>query len=560
MKKTNWWKESVVYQIYPRSFKDSNGDGVGDLQGIISKLDYLQELGVDVLWLSPIYKSPNDDNGYDISDYRDIMDEFGTMSDWEQLLEDVHGRGMRLVMDLVVNHTSDEHAWFVESRSSKDNPYRDYYVWHPGKDGQPPSNWESVFSGSVWQYDDQAGEYYLHLYSRKQPDLNWKNPKVRDEIYDMMHFWLKKGIDGFRMDTISTLSKVDGFPDASIVKEGPYQPATQYYINGPHLQEYLDEMNRNVLSKYDIMTVGETPGATPDDAIRYTNEETGFMSMLFQWEHIEADPGTGGKWEEDTWNVVEFKHAMTKWQVELEGKGWNTLYLSNHDQPRQVSRFGDDQRYRTESAKMLGTCLHMLKGTPFIYQGEELGMTNVAFDTIEEYRCVETRNMYRAEIAAGKDPEKLMRAIHKKSRDNGRTPMHWDASLNGGFSTGTPWIGVNPNYPKINAEQQLRDPNSVFHYYKKLISLRREYPVILWGTYQLILDDHEHIYAYTRKLNEQTLLVITNFSADRHLFQWEEIGRFSKQEQLIRNYEPESHLRTEMELKPYEAVVYLLQP
>ncbi|BCG57067.1 glycoside hydrolase family 13 protein [Paenibacillus sp. URB8-2] len=558
--KTNWWKESVVYQIYPRSFKDSNGDGIGDLQGIISKLDYIENLGVDVVWLSPVYKSPNDDNGYDISDYRDIMDEFGTMADWEQLLREVHGRRMKLIMDLVVNHTSDEHQWFIESRSSKNNAYRDYYMWHPGKDGQPPNNWESVFSGSVWQFDENTGEYYLHLYSTKQPDLNWENEDVRKEIYDMMNFWLEKGIDGFRMDTITTLSKVPDFPDAPIVKEGPYQPATQYYINGPRLQSYLDEMKQEVISKYDILTVGETPGATPDEAIHYTNEETGFMSMLFQWEHIEADPGTGGKWEEDTWNMPEFRSAMTKWQNELEGKGWNTLYLSNHDQPRQVSRFGDDRGYWKESAKMLGTCLHMMKGTPFVYQGEELGMTNVAFGSIDDYRCVETRNMYRAAIAAGKDHESLMKAIHHKSRDNGRTPMQWDDSVNGGFTTGNPWIGVNPAYPQINAEQQLNDPDSIYHYYKKLISLRREYPIILWGIYELILNDHKHIYAYTRRMEEQTLLVINNFSGEAQRFVWDGISAYFNRQRLIGNYSPSGELSENMELRPYEAAVYLLHP
>ena len=556
---TKWWKESVVYQIYPRSFKDSNGDGIGDLPGIISKLDYIEELGVDVIWLSPIYKSPNDDNGYDISDYRDIMDEFGQMADWEELLQDVHRRGMKLIMDLVVNHTSDEHGWFVESRRSHDNAYRDYYMWHPGRNGQAPNNWESVFSGSVWQFDEVSGEYYLHLYSTKQPDLNWENEQVRQEIYDMMHFWLSKGIDGFRMDTITTLSKVPDYPEAPISKAGPYQPATQYYINGPRLQEYLDEMKHKVLSQYDILTVGETPGATPEEAIRYTDEETGYMSMLFQWEHIEADPGTGGKWEEDTWNMPEFRSAMTKWQHKLEGKGWNTLYLSNHDQPRQVSRFGDDRNYRTESAKMLGTCLHMMKGTPFVYQGEELGMTNVAFPSIEDYRCVETRNMYRSAIAAGKDHESLMKAIHDKSRDNGRTPMQWDDSVNGGFTTGSPWIGVNPNYPQINAEQQLKDVDSVFHYYKRLISLRRTHPVIVWGTYELIMEDHEHIYAYTRQLQDQKLLVINNFSGAVQHFEWSGIHSFTSGERLIGNYQPDGELLESMELRPYEAAVYLLQ-
>lgn len=381
--KKRWWKETFVYQIYPRSFCDSNGDGIGDLRGIIQKLDYLKELGVNVIWLSPIYKSPNDDNGYDISDYQDIMAEFGTLADWEELLTETHRRGLRLLMDLVVNHTSDEHPWFIESRKSKDNPYRNYYIWRPGKDGREPNNWESFFGGSAWQYEEVTGEYYLHLFSRKQPDLNWENPKVREEVYTMMHWWLKKGIDGFRMDVINMLSKVPGLPDAPVTAAGPYQFPGQYICNGPRLLEFLQEMKRKVLSKYDTFTVGETPLATTEHAVDITHEETGHLNMLFQFEHMDLDSGhASGKWSLKQLDLLDLKRVMSRWQKDLQDKGWNSLYLSNHDQPRAVSRFGDDGQYRVESAKMLATFLHLLQGTPYVYQGEEIGMTNVQFDSI----------------------------------------------------------------------------------------------------------------------------------------------------------------------------------
>ena len=392
-----WWKESVVYQIYPRSFFDSNGDGIGDLRGIIHKLDYLKKLGVDVVWLSPVYKSPNDDNGYDISDYQDIMPEFGSLADWQEMLEGMHRRGIKLVMDLVVNHTSDEHAWFVESRKSKDNPYRDYYIWRPGVNGHEPNNWRSRFSGSAWQYDPATGEYYLHVFSKKQPDLNWENPKVRQEVYAMMHWWLKKGVDGFRMDVINMLSKVPGLPDAPVLLPGRYQNAGMYYVNGPRLLEYLSEMKQEVLSHYDILTVGETPGVTTQNAIAITNQDHGFLNMLFQFEHmgIDADPrAASARHSLVPWKLADLKRIMTRWQVDLEGQGWNSNYLDNHDQPRQVSRFGNDGRYRVESAKLLGTFLHMLQGTPYIYQGEEIGMTNVAYPSINDYHDIQTVNMY----------------------------------------------------------------------------------------------------------------------------------------------------------------------
>ena len=450
---TPWWKESVVYQIYPRSFYDSNGDGIGDLRGIIAKLDYLKELGVDVVWLSPVYQSPNDDNGYDISDYQAIMDEFGTMADWEEMLAGMHARGIRLIMDLVVNHTSDEHAWFVESRSSVDSPRRDYYIWRPGRpDGGAPNNWGSFFSGSAWQRDEATGEYYLHLFSTKQPDLNWENPAVRADIYAMMDWWLQKGIDGFRMDVINMISKVPGLPDvpAPAGESGP-QFGGQYFINGPRLLEFLGEMKREVLDRYDIFTVGETPLVTTEHGIQLTHAEHGPLNMLFQFEHMEVDSEIGaGKWTRRRFDLRDLKQVITRWQKDLEGQGWNSLYLANHDQPRTVSRFGDDGRYRVESAKLLATFLHMLQGTPYIYQGEEIGMTNVSFASIEDYRDLETLNMYREAVGRGADPQEVLGFIHARGRDNARTPMQWDASPSAGFSSGRPWLAVNPNYPAIN--------------------------------------------------------------------------------------------------------------
>jgi oligo-1,6-glucosidase len=556
-----WWKEAVVYQIYPRSFYDSNGDGIGDIRGIIAKLDYLKELGVDVVWLSPVYKSPNDDNGYDISDYREIMDEFGTMEDWEEMLEEMHKRGIKLVMDLVVNHTSDEHPWFIESRKSKDNPYRDYYIWRPGKNGKEPNNWESNFGGSAWEYDETTGEYYLHLFSKKQPDLNWENPKVRREVYDIMKFWLDKGVDGFRMDVINMISKVPELPDGEPQKGKKYASGSQYYMNGPRVHEFLQEMNREVLSKYDIMTVGETPGVTPKEGILYTDPSRHELNMVFQFEHVGLDSGPGGKWDIRPWSLADLKKTMTKWQKELEGKGWNSLYLNNHDQPRAVSRFGDDGKYRVESAKMLATFLHMMQGTPYIYQGEEIGMTNVRFPSIEYYRDIETLNMYKERVEEyGEDPQKVMEKIYYKGRDNARTPMQWDDSENAGFTTGTPWIPVNPNYKEINVKEALADPNSVFHYYKKLIQLRKQHDIIVYGTYDLILEDDPYIYAYTRTLGNEKLIVITNFSEKTPVFRLPDDITYKTKELLISNYDvDETEELKEIRLRPWEARVYKIR-
>ncbi|MED3645350.1 alpha-glucosidase [Halalkalibacterium halodurans] len=555
---TQWWKESVVYQIYPRSFQDYNGDGIGDIPGIISRLDYLKTLGVDVIWLSPVYDSPNDDNGYDIRDYKAIMDEFGTMADWETLLAEIHTRGMKLIMDLVVNHSSDEHAWFVESRKSKDNPYRDFYIWRPGKDGKEPNNWASNFSGSAWTYDETTGEYYLHLFSKKQPDLNWENPKLREKIYEMMTWWLDKGIDGFRMDVINFISKVDGLPDAEPQPGQPYVSGSNYFMNGPNIHTYLQEMHENVLQHYDLMTVGEMPGVTPELAQLYTGEERNELNMVFQFEHVGLDQGPNGKWDLKPLELKDLKASLSRWQKGLQDIGWNSLYWNNHDQPRIVSRFGDDQSYRVESAKMLATLLHCMKGTPFIYQGEEIGMTNVRFDSIEQYQDIETLNMYKEKRAQGVPHETLMASIHAKGRDNARTPMQWDETKHGGFTDGTPWLEVNPNYKEINVKQALKDPNSIFYHYQKLIQLRKEHAILVHGSYDLILEDDPEIFAYKRTYNGQTLLVVCNFYGRITDFECPAEVVLSEPTLLLSNYdEEENGSYTSFRLRPYEARVYL---
>lgn len=554
--KKQWWKESVVYQIYPRSFMDSNGDGIGDLQGIISRLDYLKELGIDVVWLSPVYKSPNDDNGYDISDYQDIMSEFGTMEDWEELLGEMHKREIKLIMDLVVNHSSDEHIWFAESRKSKDNPFRDYYIWREGRNGKEPNNWGSNFGGSAWKLDDKTGEYYLHLFSKKQPDLNWDNPKLRNEIYDMMTWWLEKGIDGFRMDVVNFISKVEGLPDDEPKPGKKYASGSKYYRNGPRIHEYLREMNEKALSKFNVMTVGEMPGVTPEWARQYTGESRNELNMVFQFEHVSLDNGPNGKWDHKPLDLCDLKINLTKWQNELDKVGWNSLYFNNHDQPRSVSRFGNDGEYRKKSAKMLATLLHMMKGTPYVYQGEEIGMTNVRFSSIEEYRDIETLNFYNEALNDGWTEDKALESIYAKGRDNARTPMQWDSSEHGGFSDGSPWIKVNPNYKDINVEKALKDPDSVFHYYKKLIELRKKNEIIVYGRYNLILDQHPEVYAYTRTLGNQILLVLCNFYGGNPEVEPPAFIQEKKFEALIGNYKDIQINRT-IKLRPYEAQVLL---
>lgn len=561
MEKT-WWKESVVYQIYPRSYCDSNGDGIGDLNGITEKMDYLKELGIDVIWLSPVYESPNDDNGYDISNYRGIMKDFGTMEDYDRMLAAAHERGIKIVMDLVVNHTSDEHPWFIESRQSKDNPYRDYYIWRNGKDGKEPNNWASCFSGSAWQYDETTDMYYLHLFSKKQPDLNWDNPKVREEVFDMMDWWCQKGIDGFRMDVISMISKVPGLPDGKIGDNG-YGDFGPYVQNGPHVHEYLQEMNQKVLSKYDLLTVGECSGVTVEEAKKYASLAGTELSMVFQFEHMGLDggEGTGIKWCDKKIYLPELKEILSKWQTSLYEKAWNSLYWCNHDQPRILSRLGNDSpEYRERSAKMLATCLHMMQGTPYIYQGEELGMTNVPFKTLDDFRDIESINAYHEYVDSGLiKKEDMMRYLLYKSRDNARTPMQWDDSENAGFTTGTPWIMVNPNYKEINAKEQLERPDSVFHYYQKLVRLRKEHDIIVYGSYELMLPEHESLYVYTRTLEEEKLLVVCNFSQEEMEFTVPEELRKTSGELLIQNYEDrtaEAIQKGSLTVKPYEAFVW----
>lgn len=548
-----WWKESVVYQIYPKSFKDSNGDGIGDIKGIIEKLDYLEELGVNVLWISPMLESPQDDNGYDISDYRRIYEEYGTMDDYEKMLSEAHKRDIRVLMDLVVNHTSDEHNWFIESRKSRDNPYRDYYIWKDPVNGKEPNNWGGVFGGPAWEYDEQTQMYYLHLFSKKQPDLNWENEKVRREVYDMMNFWCEKGIDGFRMDVISMISKNQTFPDGK-VKNGLYGDFNPYCVHGPRIHEFLQEMNKEVLSRYDIMTVGETSGVTIEEAQKYAGEDRNELNMVFQFEHVEDACGDHGKWTTAKFNFRDFKKTMIKWQEELQGKAWNSLFLGNHDQPRSVSRFGNDNpAYRETSAKMLATCLHMMQGTPYVYQGEELGMTNAYFDKLEDYRDIESINFFTELTEAGlMTPEYMMKCLMLRSRDNARTPMQWDDSAQAGFTDGESWIKVNPNYKEINAAQQLEDPNSIFHYYQKLIRLRKEKDIIVYGEFEPIYRDDEQIFAYIRRQKQEKLLTVCNFSEKNAEMEIPE--EFKGAECLITNLD-----RTVFEgrivLKPYEAFV-----
>ncbi|KGX83811.1 glycoside hydrolase family 13 protein [Pontibacillus marinus] len=553
-----WWKESVVYQIYPRSFNDSNGDGIGDIQGITSKLDYLKELGIDVVWLSPVYESPNDDNGYDISHYQKIMNEFGTMADWEEMLEEMHKRDIKLIMDLVVNHTSDEHPWFIESKKSKDNPYRDYYIWRSPQNGHEPNNWESVFSGPAWEYDEQTGEYYLHIFSKKQPDLNWEHQPLREEVYDMMKFWLDKGIDGFRMDVINFISKHPELPDGEQGPKDTFGDGSPYFMNGPRIHEFLHEMNQEVLSNYDVMTVGEMPGVTPEQAIDYTADHRDELNMVFTFEHMDLDSGSGGKWDLKPLQLTDLKDTLAHWQKALESQGWNSLYWNNHDQPRIVSRFGDDGAYRVESAKMLGTCLHMMKGTPYIYQGEEIGMTNVSFASIEDYKDIETLNMYKDKVEEqGQAVEEVMKSIHVKGRDNARTPMQWDASEHGGFTTGTPWLRVNPNYPEINAEAALNDPQSIFYYYQALISLRKQYDIIVYGSFDLIDRDHESLFNYVREYQGEKLLVLNNFTGEEQSYQVPEAFIGKEASLLISNYGHKNVVELgDGFLQPYEARVY----
>ena len=549
-----WWKESVVYQIYPRSFCDTNGDGIGDLNGITGKLDYLKELGIDVIWLSPVYKSPNDDNGYDISDYQAIMDEFGTMEDFDRMLATAHEKGIKIMMDLVVNHTSDEHKWFIESRKSTDNPYRDYYIWRPAKeDGSLPNNWGSCFSGPAWEYDKTTDMYFLHLFSKKQPDLNWDNPAVRQDVFDMMNWWLKKGVDGFRMDVISLISKEPGLPD----KEPGINGYATFNVsaNGPHVHEYLQEMRQKALNNADTITVGECSGVTLEEAKKYARSDEKELNMVFQFEHMDVDSDEkAGKWTTRKMDLRNLKKILTRWQKGLQDIAWNSLYWENHDQPRSVSRFGNDSdEYREISAKMLATCIHMMQGTPYVYQGEELGMTNCPFNTLDNFRDLESINAFHELTEQGKMTEEdMMAAIGYKGRDNARTPMQWDDSAYAGFSTANPWIMVNPNYTKINAKDQINREDSVFKYYQKLIKLRHESELIVYGTYDLILDDDKDIYAYIRTLGDKKLIVYCNFSENTREVELPE--EFTNGKVLISNY-IDAKVNHKITLRPYEAIV-----
>lgn len=550
-----WWKESVVYQIYPRSFCDSNGDGIGDLNGITGKLDYLKELGIDVIWLSPVYKSPNDDNGYDISDYQAIMDEFGTMEDFDRMLATAHEKGIKIMMDLVVNHTSDEHKWFIESRKSTDNPYRDYYIWRPAKeDGSLPNNWGSCFSGPAWEYDKTTDMYFLHLFSKKQPDLNWDNPAVRQEVFDMMNWWLEKGVDGFRMDVISLISKEQ--PELPDKEPGINGYATfNVSANGPHVHEYLQEMRQKALNNADTITVGECSGVTLEEAKKYARSDEKELNMVFQFEHMDVDSDEkAGKWTTRKMDLRDLKKILTRWQKGLQDIAWNSLYWENHDQPRSVSRFGNDSdEYREISAKMLATCIHMMQGTPYVYQGEELGMTNCPFNTLDNFRDLESINAFHELTEQGKMTEEdMMAAISYKGRDNARTPMQWDDSAYAGFSTATPWIMVNPNYTKINAKDQINREDSVFKYYQKLIKLRHESELIVYGTYDLILDDDKDIYAYIRTLGDEKLIVYCNFSENTREVELPE--EFTNGKVLISNY-IDAKVNHKITLRPYEAIV-----
>jgi oligo-1,6-glucosidase len=559
-----WWKSAVVYQIYPRSFADADGDGIGDIPGIITRLDYLAALGIDVLWLSPVYPSPQDDAGYDISDYQGIDPVFGTLADFDALLDATHRHGMKLVMDLVVNHTSDEHPWFVESRSSRDNPKRDWYWWQPprygmdpGVPGAEPTNWRSFFSGPTWELDEATGEYYLHLFSRKQPDLNWENPQVRQAVYAMMRWWLDRGVDGFRMDVINMISKDPTLPDGRSIDGGPLGDGSAHYICGPRIHEFLQEMHREVFAGRDanLLTVGEMPGVTVDEAVLFTDPARAEVDMVFQFEHVSVDHGAN-KWDVQPLPLRDLKATFGRWQAGLAEVGWNSLYWNNHDQPRVVSRFGDDAGHRVAAAKMLGTVLHLHRGTPYVYQGEELGMTNAPFDGIGDFRDIESLNQYAESVAAGASPDDVLAALRVMSRDNARTPMQWDDSPHAGFTRGTPWLAVNPNYKEINADAARTDEDSVFHHYRKLIELRHTEPAVVHGSFTMLLPDDEQIYAYTRRLEATELLVLGNFSAAPVIAEMSDAAGWASSELVLANYPAPDPDSPPLLLRPWETRVY----
>ncbi|MDP2891559.1 MAG: alpha-glucosidase [Bacillota bacterium] len=553
-----WWKRAVVYQLYPRSFSDSNGDGQGDLKGVTAKLDYIKWLGVDVVWLCPVYASPNADNGYDISDYYSIMDEMGTIGDWEALKNGLHSRGIKLIMDMVLNHTSDQHPWFIESRSSRDNPKRDWYIWRKGKpDGSEPNNWGSFFSPSAWEYDEKTGEYYLHMFSPKQPDLNWENPDVRQALYNVIRFWLDKGVDGFRFDVANMYSKVQGFPEApEFVPGSKYQFPIVHVYNGPRIHEFIQEMNREAFAGRDIMTVGEGPFVTPELALQYAGFDTHEFDMVFHFEHVIK----GGLWTSFMpYDFIEFKQTLNRFQTTLYGKAWNSLYLSNHDQPRQVSRFGNDRKYLVRSAKLLGTMIHMQQGTPYVYQGEELGMTNIPFTRFDQYRDLDSFNYIAQSRAMGMPDDLILSALNRSSRDNARTPMQWSAEKNAGFTAGTPWIEVNPNYPEINVETETGDPSSVLNYYRRLIRLRKEMPVIVYGSFIPLMEEHPQFYCWIREYEGERLLVVLNFSDTDAGFALPEGITAGSEKRVLSNAGREKLNLGSDTIGPWEAYVCILE-
>lgn len=547
-----WWKEIVAYQVYPRSFYDSNGDGIGDLPGLIEKLDYLKELGIDLIWVCPIFDSPNDDNGYDIRDYKAILDEFGTMEDCDRLIEEVHKRDMKIIFDLVVNHTSDEHEWFIESRSSKDNPYRDYYIWHEGdEEGNRPNNWESIFSGSVWEYDEQTEEYYMHVFSKKQPDLNWENPAVRQDVYSLINWWLDKGIDGFRVDAISHIKKREGFPDMPNPLNKDVVPSYDGHMNQPGIDKFLTELAAETFNNYDIMTVGEANGVSIKDAEQWVGEESGYFDMIFQFEAL----GLWGERDGEVFDLRDYKQVLTKWQEGLDGIGWNALYIENHDLIRAVSAMGDDGTLRKTSAKALGMMYFFMQGTPFIYQGQEIGMTNVQFEELTDYDDIQSVNRARQMMKEGTSREEAMNYIYASSRDNVRTPMQWNAQPEAGFTTGTPWLGVNPNYADINVVESLKDPNSIYHFYKEMIALRRDNEALIYGSYELVLPLHKQVYAYKRQGESETYLIVVNVFNDSAEV---DLTPFDLKELVLTNYEVPNSLEKDIQLRPYEARLYRL--
>lgn len=550
--KKKWWKEAVAYQIYPRSFMDNNNDGIGDLKGIISKLDYLKNLGIDVIWICPMYKSPNDDNGYDISDYKDIMNDFGNMDDFNTLLNEVHKRKMKLIIDLVVNHTSDEHPWFIESKSSKDNLKRDWYIWRDGKDDKEPNNWESIFKGSAWEYDEKTKQYFLHLFSKKQPDLNWKNEEMRNEIYNIMNWWLEKGIDGFRVDAISHINKEDGLVDMENPDNLRYVPSFDKHMNVEGIHKCLKEMKENTFDKYDIMTVGEANGVKADEADLWVGEEDGKFDMLFQFEHLDLWNCDNGK----SFSVPKLKKVWNKWQTNLAKNGWNALYIENHDVTRIVSSWGNDKKYLNESAKALGLVYFMHKGTPFIYQGQEIGMTDVKYDNINDYDDIRTKNEYKELIDSGIDSKDALKIVGLSSRDNTRTPMQWNGNLNAGFSKSNTWIKINPNYTNINVENQLNDKDSILNFYKQMIKIRKENQCLIYGDYKLILEADEKIFAYKRILENDKFLIICNLSDDKANYEYENLN-LSYKNLLLCNYKISNHQNiTKLTLNPWECRLY----